>query len=57
MQFASSPYMGMIPVAYHVYVNGSYYWQDEQAAWAFVVIVDDVMGILCLMGFAYVFLF
>ena len=39
------------PVAHHVYVDGSYYRQNEQAR-AFVVILEDVMGNVCLMGFA-----
>ena len=39
MQLASLPYLGMIPVAYHIYVDGSYYRQNYQADWAFVVVV------------------
>ena len=42
----------MIPVACHIYVDGPYYRQNAQAAWAFVVVVEDVMGNFCLLGFA-----
>ena len=49
---ASVPYPGMVPVAYHLCVDGSFYRRQAQAGWVFVVVVEDTMGSFCLLGFA-----
>jgi len=49
-------YPGLVPKAYHIYVDGSCYRAEDQSAWAFVVVTEDIMGDFVLEGFAADFL-
>ena len=56
MKLTSAPYLGMVPVAYHIYADGSFYRQQAHSGWAFVVVVEEAVGSFCLPGFAADFL-
>ena len=51
MHMAAVPYLGMVPVAHHRYVDGSFFRQQALAGWAVVIVIEDAMGSFCLLGF------
>ena len=50
MNMAAVPYLGMVPVAYHLYIDGSFFHQQARAGWAVVIVVVDAMGISAFLG-------
>ena len=52
MRTVPVPYVGMVVMAYHLYVDGSYYRRCFLTGWSFVVIAEDMSGNFCMMGYA-----
>ena len=56
MHMAKPKYLGLVLIAYNMFVDWSCYRAEDQAAWAFVVVSEDAMGDVVLEGFAADFL-